>query len=92
MLQFMSGHVWKSLERILCFNMYAFFFVRLIMQLNARILKIILLETRLCATEISNKPGKTLLQQNEKGKWTISWSLTAFTKTQYKNKIENRIC
>ena len=38
------------------------------MQLNARILKIILLETRLCATEISNKLGKTLLQQNEKGK------------------------
>ena len=38
------------------------------MQLNALILKIILLETRLCATEISNKPGKTLLQQNEKGK------------------------
>ena len=29
------------------------------MQLNARILKIILLETRLCATEISNKLGKT---------------------------------
>ena len=38
------------------------------MQLNARILKIILLETRLCATEISHKLGKTLLQQNEKGK------------------------
>ena len=26
MLQFMSGYVWKSLEQILCFNMYAFFF------------------------------------------------------------------
>ena len=38
------------------------------MQLNVRILKIILLETRLCAAEISNKLGKTFLQQNEKGK------------------------